>query len=221
MPAGLETDFALSSLPSHIRKDATVYLLDPEKGYYIARQGTNGFICFINRTEWEWAEFRQDLASSISYDAEGAKMIFPAYADVAAMRASGKFTASQIRDTMTARYANGTYKAPSRPGISYMLAPLMRTYVGPDGDKHVVTFSLPHYMFYAPYITEAEIGGNSPAGGPMILGDGKGPHGYIIIPAGATEKAKMMEENKALLKRLVAYKSFFDPMPGAMHHSGH
>jgi hypothetical protein len=217
MPADLETDFALSSLPTHVRKDATVYLLDPEKGYYISHQGTNEFICFVIRTEWESGEFRPDLATAISYDAEGAKTIFPAYADVAAMRASGKFTASRISDTMTSRFRKGIYRAPSRPGISYMLAPVMRTYLGSPASRQVGSFSMPHYMFYAPYMTEAEIGGNSPAGGPMILGDGKGPHGYIIIPAGAMERAKMMDENKELLKRLIGYKSYLAPEPEAMH----
>ncbi len=117
MPADLETDFALSALPPQLRSAATVYLLDPEKGFYISRQGTNGFVCFIARTEWEWAEFRQDLATPISYDAEGAKTIMPIYIDVAAMRASGKFTPVQIKDTVIARIKIGYYKAPSRPGI--------------------------------------------------------------------------------------------------------
>src|SRR5580658_2518210 len=71
MPVDLETDYALSSLPPHLRNEATVYLLDPQKGYYIAHQGSNGYICFISRTEWEWADFRNDLFAPISYDAEG------------------------------------------------------------------------------------------------------------------------------------------------------
>jgi hypothetical protein len=218
MPTDLETDFALSALPPHVRDGATVYLLDPEKGYYVARQGKNGFICFLLRTEWQRDEFRQDLASAISFDAIGAEAIFPVYADAAALRATGKFTASQIKDTITARFAKGFYKAPSKQGISYMLAPIMRTYVGEGSSMHVATFSLPHYMFYAPYISEAEIGGNSPSGGPTKLGDEKDPHGYIILPAGAMEKAGMMAANAPLLKKLIAYKAYFDPGPGEMHH---
>jgi len=218
MPADLETDFALSSLPPHVRNAATVYLLDPEKGYYIGRKGTNGFICFLVRTEWVTDEFRQDLYTAISYDPEGAKAIFPSWADAAAMRASGRFTASQIKDTMTTRFASGFYKAPARPGISYMLAPVMRTYTGEGSSRHVATFSMPHYMFYAPYLTEADIGGNSPSGGPLVLGNGKDPHGYIIVPAGSMEKAKMNTENASLLKRLIAYRSYLDPGAGEMHH---
>jgi hypothetical protein len=216
MPIDLETDFALSSMPPHMRAGATVYLLDPEKGYYIGRQGTNGFICFVMRTDWEHGEFRNDIATAISYDAEGAKSIWPTYADVEEMRASGKFTAVQIKDIMTERFHKGYYKAPARPGISYMVAPIMRAY--DDASPTVLTMSIPHYMFYAPYISEADIGGNSPSGGPMILGDGKGPHGYIIIPAGKMEKAKIMEENKELLKRLTDYQSYFKVESRGSHH---
>jgi hypothetical protein len=32
MPVDLETDYALSALPPHLRNDATVYLLEPQKG---------------------------------------------------------------------------------------------------------------------------------------------------------------------------------------------
>ena len=79
MPAELETDFALSALPPHIRPGATVYLLDPAKGYYISKQGNNGFICFVARTEWEYALFSPDVATSISFDAVGTKTVFPIY----------------------------------------------------------------------------------------------------------------------------------------------
>lgn len=217
MPVDLETDYALSALPPYLRKEATVYLLDPAKGFYVGRQGTNGFICFISRMEWEWNEFRKDLATPISYDAEGARTIFPVYLDMAAMRASGKYTAAQIKDTVVARMHKGIYKAPSRPGISYMLAPIMRVYPANPDNKEIVTMSMPHYMFYAPYMTNADIGGAGPADqGPMllnagqwILGERKAPHGYIIVPAGEKEKTQIVDAGKDLVKRLVAYKPYF------------
>ena len=217
MPAALETDFALSCLPAHIRPGATIYLLDPEKGYYVARQGNNGFICFVVRTDWERGEFRQDFAAAISYDAEGARIIFPVFEDVEAMRASGKFTAVQVRDTITARFSKGIYTAPAKAGISYMLAPVMRVFVGTPGNLKVESFSMPHYMFYAPNLTAADIGGNSDSGGPIVLGE-RSPHGYIILPAGKTEKAQIIAENKDLLKRLTEYKSYFEIQPDEMHH---
>jgi hypothetical protein len=225
IPVNLETDFALSALPPQLRHDATVYLLDPKKGYYIAHKGSNGFICFVTRTEWEWAEFRKDDAAAISYDAEGAKTIFPVYMDVAAMRATGKFTPLQIKNIVIDRIRKGIYKAPARTGISYMLAPVMRTYPGKPDHHDIMTMNMPHYMFYAPYLTNTDIGNipNGEADGPIVinpgalfLGERKGPYGYIILPAGAAEKAKIINENKDLLKRLADYKSYFKVEPHSM-----
>jgi hypothetical protein len=222
MPVDLETDYALSSLPPHLRNGATVYLLDPKKGYYLSHQGSNGYICFISRTEWEWDEFRDDICTPISYDPEGAKAIFPIYMDVAAMRASGKYRATQIRDSIKHRIQTGVYKAPSKPGMSYMLAPVMRVIPGnPPEAKVPVTMSAPHYMLYAPYLTEENARYKQGTDGMIlgnpdnaILGDGKGPDGYIIIPASKTEKAVIVEDGKDLLKRLVAYKAYFETLPG-------
>ena len=217
MPVALETDYALSSLPPQLRPGATIYLLDPAKGYYVARKGGNGFICFVMRTAWEWAEFRNDVVTAMSYDAEGARMIFPIYMDVAVMRASGKFTALQVRNIVIDRIKKGIYKAPARPGVSYMLAPVMRTYPATPAEHKVLTMQMPHYMFYAPYLTNDDIGNipNGQADGPflvnpeaMFLGKRKAPYGYIIVPAGEKERAKIVSDNKVLLKRLADYKSF-------------
>jgi hypothetical protein len=221
IPADLERDYALSALPPHLRKGATVYLLDPAKGYYMAKKGTNGFICFITRTEWEWGEFRKDLTMPISFDPAGVKAIFPVYQDVAVMRASGKFTARQIKDRVIDRIRKGIYKAPSRPGISYMLAPVMRGYPGNPTNNEIMTMSMPHYMFYAPYLNDADIGGD-PNQGPFVsnpensvMGDKKGPYGYIILPAGEAEAAKIVNANSDLLKRLAAYRSYYKIKPAS------
>lgn len=227
MPVDLETDYALSALPPHLRNDATVYLLDPLKGYYVGRQGTNGYVCFCTRTEWEWSDFRNDLCTPISYDAEGARAIFPVYMDVAAMRASGKYSAIQIRDTIIQRINSGVYKAPAKPGMSYMLAPIMRVFPGGPDIKEPITVSMPHYMLYAPYLSEVDARYKKGTDGLMmanpdnaILGDGKGPFGYVIIPASEKETAIIVEEGKDLVKRLVAYKAYFKTEPGVEHHHG-
>jgi len=225
MPANLETEFALSALPPQLRSAATVYLLDPAKGYYVARKGENGFICFIARTNWEWAEFRKDLFAPMAFDAEGAKTIFPMYRDAAAMRASGKFTPLQIKDSVVNRIHSGIYKAPASGGVSYMLAPVMRVYTGKPGDNNVMTMNMPHYMFYAPYITDSDVGfdPNSPKGpwlinsGNTVLGDRKGPEGYFIVPADETAKTKILADGKDLLKQLENYSHYLKAEAG-MHH---
>jgi hypothetical protein len=226
MPVDLETDYALSALPPHLRKDATVYLLDPNKGYYVGHNGSNGYICFISRTEWEWSEFRQDLATPISYDAEGARAIFPVYMAVAAMRASGKFSAIQIKDSITRWIKTGVYKAPTKPGMSYMLAPVMRVIPGNPPEVTVpISISMPHYMFYAPYLSVENARYKSGTEGlnlanpdNVILGDGKGPYGYIIVPSSDAEKAVIVADGKDLINRLIAYKAWFAPGSGMTHH---
>ena len=227
MPADLEHDFALSALPPRLRADATVYLLDPEKGYYVGHQGTNGYICFVLRTSWEWAEFQDDLCVPISFDAEGARSIFPVHLAVAEMRASGKYRPEQIRDSIKNGIIAGVYKAPAKPGLSYMLSPVFRLYPGGTDKRQPVTVSMPHYMIYASYMNidncsykSGTDGMNMSTPDSDIMGDGKGPYNFIILPATDKEKEIILEDNKDLLARLVAYKAYFalSPGSGSAHH---
>jgi hypothetical protein len=70
MPAQLETRFPLSALPTRLR-DGFGVLLDPDKGYRLARQGTSGIACLVERTGWELADFRNDIYIPLCYDAAG------------------------------------------------------------------------------------------------------------------------------------------------------
>jgi len=46
----VEIQLALSALPPHLRDNAAVYVLNPEKGFELARKGTNGFHALVART---------------------------------------------------------------------------------------------------------------------------------------------------------------------------
>ena len=211
-PRDLEVDFALSALPPHLRSDATVYVLNPAKGYEVAKKGSNGFVCFVSRTEWEWADSRDDHAAPISYDAAGTAAAFQVYLDVAKWRASGKYTPAQVKKMVQDGFRKERYKAPSRAGVSYMLAPMMRTYPAPEpseASKQVVSMHMPHYMFYAPNVKNDEIGGKPFSEHPFIFNPGNGPHGYIIVLAGETERNRIIEDQKGLLKRLADFKPYF------------
>jgi hypothetical protein len=210
MPTDLETEFALSSLPPHLRDQATVYLLDPEKGYYVSRKGTNGFTAMVLRTEWEWEEFIDDTFTALSYDAEGSKTIVPVYLEVAAMRASGKHSPAELRQIIIKKIKDGIFKAPARPGVSYMLAPMMRAH---PGTKDIQSMIMPHYMFYAPNLTNEDIGGKMDGTTqPFILdsdpGLGKDHQifNYIIVQAGESERAQIVKENTSLLNKLAQFR---------------
>jgi len=225
MPADLERDYALSALPPHLRAHATVYLLDPKKGYYMERKGTNGFSAFVNRTEFERANFAPDIYEPISYDSAGSLAYLSPFFDVAAMRASGKYSPLQILDTIVNRVKNETYKPASRVGVSYMLEPFMRI----QHEQGIVNEVMPHYMFYAPYLDDHDIGGIWVTGGhsPFMVNSGEAldkSHSifnFIIIAAGETEKAKILEDNKDLMRRLAEYKPFLKIVTGneALQHT--
>lgn len=208
MPQPLEVRFALSALPPHLRGGATTYVLDPAAGYVLAQKGTNGFSCIVVRTEWSWPQlaFRDDIFFPICYDEEGSKKMLPVHMDAARMRATG-LTPKQVYDGIMNKFSDGTYQKPARTGISYMIAPFMRTYPAYDATE-VMTMSLPHYMFYAPNIKDADIGGKPLSQYPFVLPMGPGPHDVIILLVGETEKARIVADSADLLNKLCSYRKY-------------
>jgi hypothetical protein len=208
MPQSLEVRFALSALPPHLRDGATSYVLDPDKGYILDRKGINGFSCIVMRTEWSWPQlpFRDDIFVPICYDEEGSKKMLPVWMDVAQMRARG-LTPKQVYAETMKKFDDGTYRKPARSGISYMTAPLMRSYPAPNATD-VMTMTLPHYMFYAPNVKNTDIGGEPGSQYPFVLPQGPGPHDVIILLVGETEKAQILAESADLVKELCMYRKY-------------
>jgi hypothetical protein len=219
MPAKLETRFALSAAPPGLRDRATVYLLDPKKGYHLSQQGTSGVTCIVERTSWDLADFRDDIYIPLCYDAEGTKTYLRHIMDAAALRAQGMRPAA-LKAEIEKRYTDKTYKVPEKAGLSYMVAPIMRT-IGPP-DLKVHTMSMPHLMFYAPYITNEDIGAvpdlsvHSTLLYPFIDKQGNAEHSYMIQLIGETEKARILADEKALLDDLCAYRDIL-----CLAHEGH
>jgi hypothetical protein len=209
MPAKLETQFALSALPPALRDKATVYLLDPKKGYQLSRQGTSGVACLVERTAWEMADFRNDIYIPLCYDAAGAKAHFKVIMDAAALRAQGMSPAA-LKAEIEKRYQNKVYKVPEKASLSYMIAPVQRTVAPPD--LKVRTVSLPHVMFYAPNITNEDIGAvpnlsdHSSLAHPFIDRQGIAEQSYMIQLVGEAEKARILADEKPLIDALCAHR---------------
>lgn len=205
MPVDLEVRFALSALPPHLRDKAAVMVLDPAQGYVMERPGGNGFTCIVERTEWPRADFRDDVYTPLCYDAEGSRNHLQVYLDVARLRAGGEGAAA-VRDKIAKRFATKHYRAPVRAGLSYMLAPLMRTYTNPNlADHTVATFSMPHHMVYAPNLTAQDIGSAMPPS-PFAFIFEPGPHGYMVIPLGEREAASLRDASRSLINDLCHYR---------------
>lgn len=209
MPEALEVRYALSALPPAMRGQADVYVLDPASGYRLARPGTSGVACLVERTQWELGEFRDDLYVPLCYDAAGAGTYLKAIIDTAALRARGA-PAEAVKATIGERFRNGSY-VPEKPGLSYMVAPVMRTLGPPDLEVH--TMAMPHLMFYAPGVTNADIGAAPDLADPATLAwpfidrQGADAHSYMIQMVGEAEKARIAAEEKPLLADLCAHRT--------------
>ena len=210
MPTKLETQFALSALPPALRDQATVYLLDPKKGYQLSRRGRSGVTCLVERTAWELADLRDDIYIPLCYDAVGTETYLRVIMDAATLRIQG-MSAVALKAEIESRWRNKTYKLPEKAGLSYMLAPVFRT-VGPP-DLKVHTNPMPHVMVYAPNITNEDIGAapnlslHSSLLYPFIDRQGIAEQSYIIQLTGEAEKAMIMADEKNLLAALCTYRA--------------
>ena len=213
LPRDLEIQLALSALPPHLRDAATVYVLNPARGFEVARPGTNGFHAFVARTgddtfrgEWPLTKYRDDILYPIAFDNAGAKAQMRIFFDAAELQAKGT-PAAELKRIMQQRLKAGFYPAPARAGVAYMLSPVLRTYIDPDANDTVLTANVPHVMYYAPNVSNQDIGGAQPKPGslyPFVILHG--PHGYSIQFLGVTETAAVNREYGDMLARLCSIK---------------
>ncbi len=226
LPRDLEIQLALSALPPYLRDKATVYVLNPDKGFDVARPGTNGFHAFVARTgddsfrgTWPLKKYRDDILYPISFDSTGVKAGMQVFIDAAALQARGT-PPEELKQIIQERYKTGYYKPPVRPGVSYMISPILRTYVNPEISDQVATTVVPHIMHYAPYLSTKDLGGKFPTPeqlrffsthgryqdtpSPFVIMHGM--HGYFIQFLGVAERDAIVKQYAPMLARLCRIK---------------
>lgn len=171
-----EMALALSAAPAHLAAATEVRVLRNGR-YEVVRAGTNGFTCMVEHEDPRSVE-------PVCYDAAGAEAFLPV-ANAREQWRLEKHTEAEIRDRIDAGFRAGRFRAPSRPGIAYMLSAEQTVRDAASGD--IVPF-VPHLMFYAPHATAAELGLESPdvaapAGRPFLVFE-RDPRGLIIVPLG-------------------------------------
>ncbi len=181
LPRDLEIRLAVNALPAHLRDGAGIWVLG-EKGYVKVKDATNPYTCIVSR--------RGGNFYPVCFDEEGSRTILVAFMDDAMLRLNGE-SPERVERILSDGFQSGKYRPPSRPGIAYMLSPA--TYMM-NGGKLARTVA--HYMFYAPYLTDSDIGGVM---GKSPFVDRPGPHGMIIVPAGAKERETAIAQSQALL----------------------
>ena len=226
LPRDLEIQLALSALPPHLRDNATVYVLNPNKGFEIARKGTNGFDAFVARTgddtfrgTWPLKAYRDDILYPISFDEAGTKAQMRIFFDAAEMQAKGT-PPEELKKIMQQRFQAHYYPMPDRAGVSYMLSPILRTYVNPDQTDDVATSNVPHVMYYAPNVSNEEMGAGVPKPEELryYVEHGRwpqtpypfvilqGPHGYMIQFRGGADRDAITKEYEGMLAQLCTIK---------------
>jgi hypothetical protein len=183
LPQDEEIQLALDAGPEHLRSDATVYVFGPE-GYRKIRSGTNGFTCLVNRDGNQAGD--NDLKPTC-WDAEGSRTILPVMLRVGELIARSA-SAEDIHHDIEAGFASGRFASPSKAGIAYMLRGDLA--FDPQTKRIIRTAFPPHYMIYAPGVSNADIGmavqhsGSKFALPTAYAGYSGGAHtAYIIVPA--------------------------------------
>ncbi len=182
LPRDKEIALALSAAPEHLRKDAGVYVLE-RNGFVKVRDSTNGFTCILNRDH----PLNQ---KPVCYDAEGTATILPKILRVGELLMQGK-PMSEIDAEIAEGFRTGKYISPRRAGVAYMLSGDIRNF-NPRTGK-VESFP-PHIMFYAPNLTNADLGTTAEALAkdpslPFVAY--QGPHGFIIVVNSDTKQMHM------------------------------
>ena len=116
MPRDQQITLAESAAPAEVSSKATVYVLGP-KGYEKAREGTNGFSCFVSR---HFVKPTETTIEPQCFDAEGSRTLMLTYLRKEEMRAEGKSEA-EIKDDIAKGYKDGSFKVPG-PGFLYMMS---------------------------------------------------------------------------------------------------
>lgn len=172
LPHTCEMNLALSAAPQHLRDGAGVYVLG-EDGYVLDRDSQNGFTCIVNRDH-------PRVLKPTCFDAEGTATIVPKIVRFGDLLLQGK-SVEEINQIIAQGFDDGTFTAPRRPGVAYMLSDYNRPY-NPQTDE--LGWFPPHLMFYAPNLDNEDIGSSWEANRedhwlPFI--GYQGPHGFMIV----------------------------------------
>jgi hypothetical protein len=171
LPRAEEVGAALEAGPRAIVDRAGVYALEAT-GYVLVRPSGNGFHCLVQRSF-------PGAFEPQCFDREGSATLLQGVLLEGELRMGGASDA-EVEAGVAAAWAAGRLRAPSRPGINYMLSKRNRVPID-DAGTTIIPYR-PHVMFYAPYATNADVGSGPDGGSPVfVVGEGR-PGAYVIVP---------------------------------------
>lgn len=174
--AAEEIALARSAAPPSISSGAEVLVLG-DRGYETAVKGTNGFVCFVERS---WAAGFDDpefwnpkLRAPNCFNATAARTELPQMLKRTEWVLSG-VTRQGIVERTRAAYADRTFQRPEPGALTYMLSK-----GGYLGDEAAGPW-LPHMMFFLPHGQTAAWGACA-EGSPMICHEGSEVESSVLM----------------------------------------
>ncbi len=172
LPRSCESDLALSAAPGYLRAAASVYALG-EEGYVRVVEGSGPFTCIVNRDH-------PRVLKPTCFDAEGTQTIVPKILFFGERMMAGD-SVEAIRAKVEKAFDSSELVSPRRPGVAYMLSRYNRPWNQAAGK---LGWFPPHVMFYAPNLTNDDIGHAmehyDPEQPTPMIGY-QGPHGFMIM----------------------------------------
>ncbi|HUN25687.1 MAG TPA: hypothetical protein VMU67_05210 [Steroidobacteraceae bacterium] len=162
-----EIAFALSAAPKSIADQATVLTLG-RHGYETAVKGSNGFVCFVQRSwanDFDNAEFwNPRIRTPQCWNAPAASSLLPDYLKRTQWVLSGISRQEMLARTK-AELANHEIGAPAPGSMAYMMS--KDQYIKDPTPPTGTARWYPHVMFYVPATDGSPWGANMP-GGPLF-----------------------------------------------------
>ncbi|MEM1245923.1 MAG: hypothetical protein AAGK22_06100 [Acidobacteriota bacterium] len=182
LPLACEVSIALSAAPESLQEEAGVFAFT-EQGYELVREAENPFTCVVNRDH-------PAVLKPTCFDREGTRTVIPKIRYVGDQLLAGVETEALRRD-LAAKFENGVFESQGRAGVAYMLSRYNRP-VNPQTGE--LGFFPPHVMFYAPNLTNEDIGhdmAHHDMSRPLPMIAYGGPQGYMImISDDGTERSR-------------------------------
>jgi hypothetical protein len=177
-----EVALARSAAPVAISRDAKILILG-RHGYETAVEGTNGFVCVVERGWMSPANapefWNPKIRGPICFNPQAARSVLPATYKRTEMVLAGR-TEAEIIDGNKTAFEKGELP-PLEPGaMSYMMS--KEAYLT-DRDGH----NLAHLMFYTPSLDGKDWGADLPKSPVMLNPQFRGaqPIDVFVIPVGA------------------------------------
>lgn len=177
-----EISLARSAAPDEISRNATVLILG-KSGYETAIQGTNRFVCVVERSwmsPFDGPEFwNPKMRGPICYNPPAARSILP-YTIYRTKLVLAGLSKQQMEESIKSKVAKGELPVPESGSMSYMMA--KGGYLGDSvGHWH------PHLMFHVPKTDNASWGANV-ACSPVVQNDEfrdvPEPETIFMVPVG-------------------------------------